>query len=158
MVDSNFVLVAPLKAIPVGEEPTPTVPALTPVLTSEISGLALNWAVAQIDGKAKFGIRGVFDGDLFLWADEEHLDDFLAKYNTWLKGGPLYEQMLLDGMLLEAVDVQYRGRMPPFKATTDKWHSVYRGSTPVEAALRALVAREFGEFVLIPAELVNVIK
>lgn len=71
----------------------------------------------------------------------------------WGQGGEIVQQLLLDGMWLEAVDPYYRDRMPTFKATPTKWNDVFRGETMLIAAMRCYVASVYGDEVDIPEEL-----
>lgn len=131
----------------------------TYVSAGELFGLTLNWALAHIEGKAEFGIKSVAGGVLVLWGDAEHLSEITVAYDTWAGGGSLYERLLTKGLLLQAVDEQYRERMPLFRASLTNWETVYRGGHPLVAAFRAYVAhiyaaRQTGDLVAVPSELV----
>jgi Protein of unknown function (DUF2591) len=119
------------------------------IKTSELIGKALNWAVAKCLPNTGLSSTHYWtstpDGD----------DDFLIpeRSTDWNHGGPILQQLMLDGMLLEAVDLHYRDRMPAFKTTLTRWNDVYRGETPLIATMRCYVASKMGNEVDIPKEL-----
>ena len=105
--------------------------------TSELTGAALDWAVAKCEGRE--------------W---ESADSFLAyhepgdmNYSTdWAQGGPIIERGKI-GTLWEARDV--------WSAST-KWDDpakVFYGKTKLIAACRCYVASKLGDNIDIPEEL-----
>jgi hypothetical protein len=93
--------------------------------TNELSGAALNWAVGQATG---------FEGD------------WLPDYSTdWAHGGPIIEG--------EQITIGADGEgWCAGKPWDTEWMSgfVYRGETPLIAAMRCYVASKLGDDVEIP--------
>lgn len=96
--------------------------------TSELTGAALDWAVAKCE---YFPVRDGFD-------------DNCPEYSTdWAQGGPILER--------ECIDLQYQG------GETDVWaadifnaDSMIYGDTPLIAAMRCYVVSKLGDEVEIP--------
>ncbi len=114
--------------------------------TCDLIGLSLDWAVAQaFNLSSSVDISRVFfDGD-----NVGHWMDWNPSVN-WTQGGPFLTKLLEDGLLIMAVDENYRKKMPTFKASLTKWETVYRGETPLIAAFRCYVASIFGDVIEIP--------
>jgi len=101
--------------------------------TSELTGAALDWAVAKCEG--------VISGN-------ECLDriDWLTEYSTdWAQGGPIIEREKLDlfcsGNVWDA-------------STGDRGNNfIQSGPTPLIATMRCYVASKLGDYVEIPKEL-----
>jgi len=95
------------------------------VKVSELQGVALDWAVNQI---------------------EECCDDpFTPMFSTnWAQGGPIIEQC--------CINVYYDGG-GYWCATTDSGDPPKFGPTPLIAAMRCYVASRFGDEIEIPEEL-----
>ena len=106
--------------------------------TAELTGAALDWAVAKCEGAVFHLVES------FMSYQEE---DGMFMYSvTWSQGGPIIERERLCVM--------------PYN---DSWtcatngdhlqsHSMH-GDTPLEAAMRCYVASKLGDEVEIPAEL-----
>lgn len=98
--------------------------------TSELTGAALDWAVAKclfVKGTAKSMIATEF-----------------KPYSTdWAQGGPIIER--------EGIDLQCQND-DLWAADLGLESSVY-GSTPLIAAMRCFVASKLGDEVTVPAEL-----
>jgi len=103
--------------------------------TSELTGAALDWAVAQCEG---------FDNG-----------DWLPDYSTdWAAGGPIIER---EGLAISRVsqdewsasliheDKEYGGVM----------YTNQHGATPLIAAMRCYVASKLGDDVEVPEELLS---
>jgi hypothetical protein len=111
--------------------------------TSELTGAALDWAVAQCEG---FPVRKGFD-------------DNCPEYSTdWSQGGPIIEREGLD------VHCVYTGLwsakwwannsgMAKNPAQRFKQNIQTDGPTPLIAAMRCYVASKLGDEVEIPEEL-----
>lgn len=103
------------------------------VKTAELDGIALDWAVARIEGDElpKSGGKG-------------------SDYSTdWAQGGPIIER--------ENISVGYQGHLGvPLDSL---WYATNRidacgfGQTPLSAAMRCYVAGKLGESVEVPEEL-----
>ena len=110
--------------------------------TSELTGAALDWAVANTIGATD--IRVYDDGSGFCCA----LDDvvFHATFSpstNWSQGGPLIHTMCTS--LEEVRDYEWTVQSVSF---------VGHGSTPLIAACRAIVAAKLGDTVEVPEGLV----
>lgn len=93
--------------------------------TSELTGAALDWAVAKCEGV------------LFPRS--------VPKYSTdWAQGGPIIE----EGLFRVSPDSQHGWRCNPYMDATE-----YYGPTPLSAAMRCYVASMLGDEVEIPKEL-----
>ena len=106
--------------------------------TSELTGIALDWAVATANGDypqwdAEWGV--------FYAANGDDMD-----YSTnWAQGGPIIER--------ECIDLQYQG------GDTDVWaadifgaESMIYGDTALIAAMRCFVASKLGDEIDVPDE------
>ena len=105
------------------------------VKTSELSGAALDWAVARCEG-IKLNEGNTLSNDC----------DAYAPSTDWSQGGPIIER--------EGIDLQYQG------GETDVWaadifnaDSMIYGNTPLVAAMRCYVASKLGDEVEVPDEL-----
>jgi hypothetical protein len=102
---------------------------------SELTNLALNWAVARANGNTNaFGIDG--------WNPS----------TNWAQGGPIIER--------EGIELKYLGYdNPPYWGALKFSPSKYErqaavGPTPLIAAMRCFVASKLGDEIDIPNELI----
>lgn len=102
------------------------------IKTSELTGAALDWAVAMAD-----------DAAWAVWRFVEHRADGNMRYSTnWSQGGPIIER--------EKITLEWTG---------ENWCAYIRhdeeefGTTPLIAAMRCRVANKLGDEVEIPEEL-----
>jgi hypothetical protein len=97
--------------------------------TSELTGAALNWAVAKANGN--FGDFGV---------------DGFSPSTDWAQGGPIIEReginIIQSGSWFAEMDADHSGGVI---------HA--EGDTPLIAAMRCYVASKLGDEVEIPEEL-----
>jgi hypothetical protein len=123
------------------------------VKTSELSGVALDYAVAKCEGEevlvSNITSGGTVLGLALLWVG--HYDDFgLIKYEPstdWTIAGPIIE----------------RERICPDYLLDGRWLAISRldhskqglGPTLLIAAMRCLVASKMGDTIEIPDELLN---
>ena len=102
--------------------------------TSELTGHALDWAVAMCEG---------IDHDTaalnIMFGDDN--DWFLAPSTDWAQGGPIIER---EGIELLCESLGFRWVAMPQKGP--EW----RGSTPLIAAMRCYVASKLGDEVDVP--------
>ena len=132
---------------------------------SELTGHALNWAVAMAEGdkvyRPRLGRPSDWNKEAYLadgsddrWvvrvenARVAHFVDWT--YNPsgdWMQGGPIIER--------EKLDVFCSGNV--WDASTGDRHPnvIKSGTTPLVAAMRCYVASKLGDEVEIPAELLN---
>ena len=133
--------------------------------TNELTGHALNWAVAMAEGdkvyRPRLGRPSDWNKEAYLadgsddrWvvrvenARVAHFVDWT--YNPsgdWMQGGPIIER--------EKLDVFCSGNV--WDASTGDRHPnvIKSGTTPLVAAMRCYVASKLGDEVEIPAELLN---
>lgn len=124
------------------------------VKTSELTGVALDWAVAKCEGyQAVFtngSIRPVF-------RKSEAVEDTWPNYSTdWAKGGPIIERECISVGLNESSaheHTKYTAAM--VDTTTTPWTPLawLCGPTPLIATMRCYVASKLGDIVEIPKEL-----
>ena len=133
--------------------------------TKELTGHALNWAVAMAEGdkvyRPRLGRPSDWDKEAYLanGSDDRwvvrvqnpkvaHFVDWT--YNPsgdWMQGGPIIER--------EKLDVFCSGNV--WDASTGDRHPnvIKSGTTPLVAAMRCYVASKLGDEVEIPAELLT---
>lgn len=117
--------------------------------TSELTGAALDWAVARIERLPR---------DVLAWGDGQpviqrsclgHTDTLRCEFSSnWAQGGPIVER---EGIALEHMPFakEWEARLYP----TDGTPWVLTGPTPLIAALRCYVASKLGDDIEIPEEL-----
>ena len=99
------------------------------IKTSELSGTALDWAVAKCEGLSWATWRT--DG----WSTD------------WAQGGPIIERELI------AIRFIHEGRWESWWSGWPKSFQVVYGPTPLIAAMRCYVASKLGDEVKVPNEL-----
>lgn len=109
------------------------------VKTSELTGPALDWAVAKADGWSEEGIEDIANGDKY----PEH--DFST---DWSQGGPIIERECMDLLCLAGGD---DGWQADKYLHTEKVEGY--GPTPLIAAMRCFCASRLGDEVDVPEEL-----
>jgi hypothetical protein len=102
------------------------------IKTSELTGAALDWAVARCEGRSHT--------DFGWWWDNYHPS------TDWAQGGPIIER--------EKTTVEYTGDPDTWCACIMADQEVY-GPTPLIAAMRCYVASKLGDEVEIPQELLG---
>lgn len=121
------------------------------IKTSELTGAALDWAVAKCEGHDQFA---QYTPHLRVYHQRT---DSLSSYTVtfcpstdWTRGGPLIER--------ERIDVMFEG--PEWYAymryeAADGYNRTlqYDGPTPLIAAMRCYVASKLGDTVEVPDEL-----
>ena len=114
--------------------------------TSELTGAALDWAVAKCEGKAQghppLGERR----DLAEGITPYGVKAAMHYSTNWAQGGPIIER---EGICLWSEGYDWEAKM---QASSGKWLEVW-GSTPLIAAMRCYVASKLGDEVEIPEEL-----
>jgi hypothetical protein len=119
--------------------------------TSELTGAALDWAVAKCEG----WVAGTNDDDLVSFVLESSSDEMHFWPSTdWAQGGPIIEREKI-GIWFSENAVDDEGS--PLRQA--KWYaelcSAYTGDTPLEAAMRAYVDTRLGDEVDVPEELLK---
>ena len=111
--------------------------------TSELTGAALDWAVAKCEGR---GIE--FDDPRDPWLTRDGIaDQPLHSYTPstdWAQGGPIIER--------EGISLEYAAQPEKWCACIRADQEVY-GPTALIAAMRCYVASKLGDEVEIPEEL-----
>ena len=122
--------------------------------TSELTGVALDWAVAKCEGKTPkvdcTAFRNTFKYCIYLgWIYDNEGRDSIIEYRpstNWLLGGPIIER--------ENITVEYQGW-----GGGEQWLAYIKhdeeiaGPTPLIAAMRCYVASKLGDDVEIPEQL-----
>jgi hypothetical protein len=109
---------------------------VTIIKTNELTGAALDWAVAKCEGMLAAP---------WLWGDEQEV---LMRYKfstNWAQGGPLIEREKINTSI-------YTGFMQ-WRATMNTGKTIESGPTPLIAAMRCYVASKMGDTVDVPDEL-----
>ena len=134
--------------------------------TSELTGAALDWAVAKAEGwlEPKFGEqkpRVVVDTEF--WVDrpavcwnprpQVYYDPEYHPSTDWAQGGPIIER---ESITLNYDNLDGTGPCKAYYLSTlfeeeEGWHQY--GPTPLIAAMRCYVASKLGDEVEIPEEL-----
>ena len=109
------------------------------IKTSELSGAALDWAVAKAEGGDSVAAC-YYENNTPLWLDEAPEPEWKPSTN-WAQGGPIIER--------EKIGVFWREYY--WVAETDGPEE--QGETPLVAAMRCYVASKLGEEVEVPTEL-----
>jgi hypothetical protein len=107
--------------------------------TSELTGAALDWAVAKCEGLT------YWDDDRLCFANEPHGEDFEPS-TDWAQGGAIIER--------EGIDLK-RVTEALWDAHAHNVNFYESGSTPLEAAMRCYVASKLGEDVDVPQEIMQ---
>lgn len=113
------------------------------VKTNELSGVQLDWVVAQIERK-----EVKFDCNLlFLSAPDFTFGDLYRPAEDWECGGPIIERERIELVAVELGE-EWIAR--------DYWKEFAEqsGPTPLVAAMRCYVASKLGEEVEVPNEIV----
>lgn len=118
--------------------------------TTELTGAALDWAVAKTLEPGKF------------WTSAEHLKTFHPS-TDWAIAGPIIEREDFNVTRVTRAETTERGtdilRMDGWSACTTEsayWRTPKRGfgPTPLVAAMRLLVATKLGDTVIVPDDVV----
>lgn len=104
--------------------------------TCELTGLALDWAVATANG------------DTFTLAHEDW--DWYS--SSWEYGGPIIEREKI-AVRAHDHDVQEWSAQPSINTVQTRLSAFRTGPTPLIAAMRCFVASKFGDDIEIPKEL-----
>ena len=109
--------------------------------TSELTGAALDWAVAKCEGIDLFETEG--------WIYMDGTRAVFRPSTDWAQGGPIIEREGINLRLQAGTDKQPVAFVWVNHQPAHRQH----GSTPLIAAMRCLVASELGDDVEIPEEL-----
>ena len=110
------------------------------IKTSELTGPALDWAVAKCDGFTPHQTC-MYDTPT-LWRNGHRY----SPSTDWSEGGPIIER--------ELIELTTRGEsLDMWVAKSPDWYAPAFGPTPLIAAMRCYVASKLGDEVEIPEEL-----
>jgi hypothetical protein len=123
--------------------------------TSELTGKALDWAVARLESQAS--PTGMDSADILLYRSTA-TNAFMYKrwaipYSTdWAQGGPIIEREKMDIACWDAHSMPWKASID---GDTDAGVALYveYGPTPLIAAMRCYVASKLGDDINIPEEL-----
>lgn len=134
------------------------------VKTSELTGAALDWAVAQCD-EASVSYENIRFGGKALGMIYDHPNGYSEKHSpssNWSQGGPIIEREISkvfrnvggtwSAMILRNDPIPYDERGTSL-ALTQRVQFNKAGNTPLIAAMRCYVASKMGEVVDVPGEL-----
>lgn len=113
--------------------------------TSELTGPALDWAVAVVERELDIlgGQVHVVNGELHRY--EDTTDEPWSPSTSWAQGGPIIEwRMVTVG---PAANEGYEAYPHP------KGNQSYWGDTPLEAAMRCVVSSVLGDEIELPEHL-----
>ena len=114
--------------------------------TSELTGAALDWAVAKCEGH--------MDDETIIRRLEPDEEGWCIAYSTdWAQGGPIIECERIAVEFLQWDDMD--SALPVWLAETQCGHNDQSetGPTPLVAAMRCYVVSKLGDEVEIPEEL-----
>jgi len=108
--------------------------------TSELTGAALDWAVAKCEGHS----LEQYDKNGPWYVGREIVGFSLSPSTNWAQGGPIIEREMIELVPQTPAlwDAMYKAQ-----------HIPTEGATPLQAAMRCYVASKLGEEVEIPKEL-----
>ncbi len=131
-----------------------TAPVLVDVAVKDLSGAALDWAVAQAENVPLDPALGVFKGAQCVMHATYRVRAYkpFRPSTDWNQGGPLIENYAIT---LTPFSMTFNG--PPNYWTAEPWVEgalpAY-GTTALTAACRAVVAAKLGDIAKVPACLV----
>lgn len=111
------------------------------VKTNELSGYALDWAVAKCVGYQDEH----FDGVEKVFRDDE--DCWFEPSTNWAQGGPIIAKAKIEVFIRDEEWLAYSSLSIP---------EDFSGETPLIAAMRCFVAAHMGSSVSVPVELLEV--
>lgn len=120
------------------------------VKTSELTGAALDWAVAKCEGWNSYDIHtnGNFELENTVTGDCLWLRCFQPS-TDWAQGGPIIER---ENISVQARDGVWSASM---KMPDGSWPIWGYGPSPLIAAMRCYVASKLGDEVEVPEELIK---
>jgi hypothetical protein len=119
--------------------------------TTELTGVALDWAVAKCEGSDSVAARYYDEDDLPMCRDEVPHMEWKPSTN-WAQGGAIIEREEISiSREFSSGRIEWAAWTPaPFR---DDAEAFGYGETPLIAAMRCYVASKFGDEVEIPDEL-----
>ena len=111
------------------------------IATHELSGAALDWAVAKCGGSLAANTNNVFDFKAFNFSPS----------TNWAQGGPIIERERMGVWPSESIEGEWACR-PDYEVYPKRTSPSY-GTTPLIAAMRCYVASKLGDTIDVPTEL-----
>ena len=119
------------------------------IKTSELTGAALDWAVAKCEGPNSVAACYYDEDDLPMCRDEApHME--WQPSTDWAQGGPIIER---TGIATSPHDTLGWAAFQSHTAIDGVIYKDYFGPTPLISAMRCYVASKLGDEVKIPEEL-----
>lgn len=119
------------------------------IATQQLTGAALDWAVAKCEGRSAAGLSRIADRSNLIPSD----------YSTdWAQGGPIIERekMCIDEPNCDADGRGWSAVIVDWASKDDEENSIEGfGPTPLIAAMRCYVASKLGDTVEVPSELIG---
>jgi hypothetical protein len=106
--------------------------------TSELTGAALDWAVAKCERQ-----KPSANGEAYLYEHRVYLQDF-SPSELWAQGGPIIEREKLSLFVLNGVNTCRTDYEEDIECT---------GPTPLIAAMRCYLSSKLGDEIAVPEEL-----
>lgn len=129
--------------------------------TSELTGNALNWAVAHAQGAGAALVLTHSHGQALILSDHTEDCDIGEHYQpsiNWSQGGPIIERERIEWQWLPATDKQHQyGARKPSLGGLNRTFCM-DGPTVLIAAMRCYVASKLGDEVDVPNEIVEAVK
>ena len=127
------------------------------IKTSELGGAALDWAVAKCEGwePGKYMMSSVIRKDahgnvIGIMVPNNMEYAWFSPSTNWAQGGPIIDQMIEDGYIIQKGDFNTGVKVMRFK----QGHLEYQfGPTPLISAMRCYAASKLGDEVEVPDEL-----
>jgi hypothetical protein len=110
------------------------------IKTNELTGAALDWAVAKCEGHSEFRLSGKEFGPYHTFADLK-----LTYSTNWSQGGPIIER--------EKIDIAYENSQWFAYESEGDCCDPNIGPTPLIAAMRCYCVSKLGDTIDIPEEL-----
>jgi len=123
--------------------------------TSELTGAALDWAVAKIEG-VDVNVDNLYDpptphGAVLRLGNDDGDEEYLYQPSTdWAQGGPIIER---ESMALHMEAPREWHALQWWDDTDGAGYISMKGSTPLIAAMRCYVASKLGYEIEIPEEI-----
>jgi hypothetical protein len=123
--------------------------------TSELTGAALDWAVAKCEGKEAIRVQGLADGAVRLFRTVGYDPTPWQPSTDWAQGGPIIEREKLDLFTEKGTPESWVASIARYQngERLTGWRIHQYGPTPLIAAMRCYVASKLGDEVEIPEEL-----
>lgn len=119
--------------------------------TNELTGAALDWAVAKCEGRQEPEVVDNFAVAWYTWGNTHYSTD-------WAQGGPIIERERLtvmydDDWKFDPTDPEDNGERWMANTNDVYYEPTAYGPTPLIAAMRCYVASKLGDDIDIPEEL-----